>query len=187
MIYEVHLDKFDGPLDLLLHLIRKNEMDIYDIPIAEITAQYLSTLDELKSLNLDIAGEFLLMAATLLHIKSRLLLPAAEEEAAGEDDEDPRAELVRRLLEYQKYSEAAATLESFPLLERDIFARRFSPPELAEMPAEEPLEAIGLYELMEAFRALLQGASGGSRARGQYGEAFRYRPHQPYPFPPVRP
>ncbi|MFA5517457.1 MAG: segregation/condensation protein A [Desulfuromonadales bacterium] len=157
MNYDIRLDKFEGPLDLLLHLIRKNEMDIYDIQIAEITAQYLTILDEMKGFNLDVAGEFLLMAATLLHIKSRLLLPAVEDETGNEEEEeDPRAELVRRLLEYQKYSEAAVALDAFPLLERDIFARRFPAPDLTDTPAEEPMEAVGLYELMEAFRALLR-------------------------------
>ncbi len=157
MSYEIRLDKFEGPLDLLLHLIRKNEMDINDIPMAEITSQYLNIIDTMKNLNLDVAGEFLLMAATLLHIKSRLLLPATEDEDGVEEEvDDPRAELVRRLLEYQKYSEAAAALDAFPLLERDVFARRFAAPELEEITPDEPLETIGLYELMEAFRALLR-------------------------------
>ena len=157
MAYEVRLENFEGPLDLLLHLIRKNEMDIYDIPMVEITSQYLITLDEMKNLNLDLAGEFLLMAATLLHIKSRMLLPPTNEEEPGEEEEeDPRAELVRRLLEYQKYKEAAASLDALPVLEREVFARRFPAPELEGQPVEEPMEAVGLYELMEAFRALLQ-------------------------------
>lgn len=155
MAYEVRLEHFEGPLDLLLHLIRQNEMDIYDIPVAEITAQYLAILDEVKNLNLDVAGEFLLMAATLLHIKSRLLLPQAVEEEAEEEEEDPRAELVRRLLEYQKYKEAATGLDAFPLLDRDVFARSLSE---ADAPAAEEnlFEAVGLYELAEAFRALLR-------------------------------
>lgn len=156
MSYDIRLENFEGPLDLLLHLIRKNEMDIYDIPVAEITAQYLSIIDTLKSLNLDVAGEFLLMAATLLHIKSRMLLPQPEEEAEGAEEEvDPRAELVRRLLEYQKYKDAAGTLGALPLLERDVFARTFVPAEVAD-PEAEPFEAVGLYDLVEAFRALLK-------------------------------
>ena len=125
MAYEIKVENFEGPLDLLLHLIKKNEMDIYDIPMAEITSQYLGMIDAMKSLNLDVAGEFLLMAATLVHIKSRMLLPPSEEEELEEEEEDPRAELVRRLLEYQKYKDAAETLDSFPLLHRDIFARDF--------------------------------------------------------------
>jgi segregation and condensation protein A len=153
--YEVRLDNFEGPLDLLIHLIRKNEMDIYDIPIADIAAQYLTIIEDMQNLNLDIAGEFLLMAATLLHIKSRMLLPQQEEEAAEEEELDPRAELVRRLLEYQRYKAAAAEVNTFPLLDRDVFARRFFPPELAA-PEAEPFEAVGLYDLVEAFRLLLR-------------------------------
>ncbi len=157
MGFDIHLENFEGPLDLLLHLIRKNEMDIYDIPIAEITAQYLAILDAMQHLNLDVAGEFLLMAATLLHIKSRLLLPVSEDEVVEEEEEDPRAELVRRLLEYQKYKDAAGNLEHLPHLEREVFARKFPAPELAEAETGE-LEAVGLFELVEAFKALLQQA-----------------------------
>jgi len=155
--FEIRLDNFEGPLDLLLHLIRQHEMEIYDIPIARITDQYLAILDAMQTLNLDIAGEFLLMASTLLHIKSRMLLPASEEAEEETEEEDPRAELVRRLLEYQKYKDAAATLEERPLLERDVFARRFPSPELQNPEAPE-LEAVGLFELVEAFRELLRQA-----------------------------
>jgi segregation and condensation protein A len=157
MSYEIRIENFEGPLDLLLHLIRKNEMDIYDIPMAEITAQYLATLDAMQSLNLDLAGEFLLMASTLIHIKSRLLLPPSEEDAQDEEEEDPRAELVRRLLEYQKYKEAAVAFDSFSLLGRDVFARKF-PAAGPEENEEEEFEAVGLYELMEAFRHLIKAA-----------------------------
>lgn len=157
MTYDIRLDNFEGPLDLLLHLIRQHEMDIYDIPIAEITAQYLAILDAMKVLNLDVAGEFLVMAATLVHIKSRLLLPAAEEPEEEVEEEDPRAELVRRLLEYQKYKEAAAALESRPLLEREVFARRFPAPDLQTAESGE-LEEVGIFELVEVFRELLQQA-----------------------------
>ena len=157
MGFDIHLDNFEGPLDLLLHLIGKNEMDIYDIPIAEITAQYLAILDTMQHLNLDVAGEFLLMAATLLHIKSRMLLPVVEDEAIEEEEEDPRAELVRRLLEYQKYKDAAANLENRPHLEREVFARKFPSPDLEEAEKSE-FEAVGVFELVEAFRALLREA-----------------------------
>lgn len=155
MSYAVKLDNFEGPLDLLLHLIRKNEMDIYDIPMVEITTQYLAVLDAMKSLNLDVAGEFLVMAATLIHIKSRLLLPQPEEEVPDEEEEDPRAELVRRLLEYQKYKEAGAEIDRLPQLDRDVFARTFPAPEL-QSATEEEFEAVGIYELFEAFRELLK-------------------------------
>src|SRR2546425_2421879 len=109
--YRIRLDEFEGPLDLLLHLIKKNEINIYDIPIALITKQYLDYISTMKSLNLVVAGEFLVMAATLIHIKSRMLLPV-ETEGDEEDEagEDPRAELVRRLLEYKQFKEAAGEL-----------------------------------------------------------------------------
>jgi len=157
MSYEIRIENFEGPLDLLLHLIKKNEMDIYDIPIADITGQYLAYLDAMKSLNLDVAGEFLLMAATLLHIKSRLLLPQAQDEEPEEEEEDPRAELVRRLLEYQKYKEAAISLDAMPLLGREVFARTFPSPDL-EQAEEGEFEAVGLYDLVEALRSLLKDA-----------------------------
>src|SRR5919201_5574028 len=101
MPYQVKLERFEGPLDLLLHLIKKNEINIYDIPITLITQQYLEYLTLMKSLNLAVAGDFLVMAATLLHIKSRMLLPPDETEADDDDALDPREELVRRLLEYK--------------------------------------------------------------------------------------
>src|SRR6266853_84253 len=107
----VHLEHFDGPLDLLLHLIKKNEVNIYDIPIAMITAQYLDTIQLMQELDLDVAGEYLVMAATLIHIKSKMLLPRPETAAGVEgDEEDPRDALVRRLLEHQKFKAAAGLL-----------------------------------------------------------------------------
>ncbi|MBO5300723.1 MAG: segregation/condensation protein A, partial [Peptococcaceae bacterium] len=110
--YEIHLDNFDGPLDLLLHLIDKNKMDIYDIPIAVITDQYLQFLDEAREMDLEIASEFLLIAATLLSIKAKMLLPKRRN-ADGEvvEEEDPRAELVQRLVEYRFYKETAELLQ----------------------------------------------------------------------------
>lgn len=154
--YNIKIEAFEGPLDLLLHLIKKNEVDIYNIPIATITRQYLDYLELLKELNLDIAGDFLVMASTLLQIKSKMLLPAvADEDATEEEEEDPRAELVRRLLEYQKYKEAAMTLGGRELLGRDIFARKFEATELKTLqPEEEPLE-VELFQLIEAFRRVL--------------------------------
>jgi segregation and condensation protein A len=151
--YTFRLEGFEGPLDLLLHLIQKNELDIFNIPIALITEQYLEYLQLMKVLNLDIAGEYLLMASTLLHIKSRMLLPrslAGEEE---EEEEDPRAELVRRLLEYQKYKQAAGELEKRPLLDRDVFIRLM--PAESQEPEEERIE-VNLFELLEAFREVLK-------------------------------
>ncbi|HSB07841.1 MAG TPA: segregation/condensation protein A [Thermodesulfobacteriota bacterium] len=152
--YTVRLDMFEGPLDLLLHLIKKNKLNITDIPIALITEQYLETLKLMKVLNLEIAGEFLLMAATLLHIKSKMLLPASSE---GEEEEevDPRAELIRKLLEYQKYKQASEELGKRPLLDRDVFTRPAS--QDREEPEEEKIE-VNLFELLEAFRQVLKRA-----------------------------
>lgn len=153
--YEIHLQNFEGPLDLLLHLIKKNEMDVNDIPMADITRQYLAILDTMKTLNLDVAGEFLLMAATLLHIKSKMLLPKIVEDELEEEEEDPRAELVRRLLEYQKYKEVSLTLESKPQLGRDLFARVSAEPEVMEN-AEAGFVAVGLFDLVEALKEVMK-------------------------------
>lgn len=153
--YSVHLDKFDGPMDLLLHLIKKNELDIYDISIAIITRQYLDYIKLMKDLNLEVAGDFLVMAATLLHIKSRQLLPQDDQEDAEEEEADPRAELVRRLLEYQQYKEAGMLIGARALLGREVFARAASEPLLTVAQNDEgPLE-VNLFELVDAFRALL--------------------------------
>jgi segregation and condensation protein A len=150
MDYQVKLDIFEGPLDLLIHLIKKNEMDIYDIPIAVITAQYLEYLELMKELNINIAGNFLVMAATLIHIKSRMLLPRPPDE---EEDEDPRMELTRPLLEYMQLKAAAEKLGQRPLLYRDVFTRDFLSQELAEK--EEGMIRVGLFELMDAVRRML--------------------------------
>ena len=151
--YIFRLEMFEGPLDLLLHLISKNELDIANIPIALITNQYLDYLKLMKVLNLDIAGEYLLMAATLLHIKSKTLLPSSSEQEE-EEGEDPRAELVRRLLEYQKYKQAAVELERRPVLDRDVFIRLI--PADPEEPTEEERLEVSLFELLEAFRGILE-------------------------------
>ena len=152
MTTSVQLEIFEGPLDLLLHLIKKNEVSITDIPIATITEQYLATLDLMQSLNLDIAGEFLVMAATLIHIKSRMLLPAGEEEPDEEEGVDPRQELVRRLLEYQRYKEAAVVLEQRDLLARDVFIRSSAPSE--EVPPRGFRE-LSVIELLTALKQVL--------------------------------
>ena len=154
--YTVRLDGFEGPLDLLLHLIKKNELSITDIPISLITEQYLDYLKLMKVLNLDIAGDYLLMASTLLHIKSKMLLPSPPEDENEEEEEDPRAELVRRLLEYQRYKEAAIEMEKRPLLDRDVFVRS-APMEAGESEGEEKIE-VSLFELLEAFRRVLEKA-----------------------------
>jgi segregation and condensation protein A len=150
--YTFRLEGFEGPLDLLLHLIQKNELDILNIPIALITEQYLEYLQLMKVLNLDVAGEYLLMASTLLHIKSKMLLPKSSERE--EEEEDPREELIRRLLEYQKYKQAGGELEKRPMLDRDVFIR-LMPAEPEEVPEEERIE-VNLLELLEAFRQVLE-------------------------------
>lgn len=154
--YSVHLDKFDGPMDLLLHLVKKNEMDICDISIAVITRQYLEYIRLMKDLNLEVAGDFLVMAATLLQIKSRQLLPVDEQEEQEAEEADPRSELVRRLLEYQQYKEAGMVIGARALLGREVFVRGALEPELVVANnAEGPLE-VSLFELVDAFRVLLQ-------------------------------
>jgi segregation and condensation protein A len=154
--YHVRLDLFEGPLDLLLHLIKKNEVDITDIPIATITEQYLGYLDFLRDLSLDVAGEYLVMAATLTLLKSRMLLPSPE--ADDEDEADPRMDLVRQLLEYQRYREAAEALASRPWLRRDVFAREPGVEGLPESDDTRPFVRVTMWELMEAFRAVLARA-----------------------------
>jgi segregation and condensation protein A len=155
---KVRLETFEGPLDLLLYLIKKNEIDIYDIPISVITQQYLEYLEIMKNLNLDVAGEFLLMAATLLHIKSKMLLPPTGEEEEEKEEEDPRAELVRRLLEYQRFKEAAQQLVKGPLLDREVFVRSFFGDALAEKEAEEDVSGeVTLFDLLEVMKKVLEG------------------------------
>jgi len=148
----VQLEIFEGPLDLLLHLIKRNEVSITDIPIATITEQYLATLEVMQTFNLDVAGEFLVMAATLIHIKSRMLLPMADDEEDEEEGTDPRQELVRRLLEYQRYKDVADQLERRELLTRDVFVRSAAPAE--EIPAPGFRE-VSVFELLTALKRVL--------------------------------
>jgi segregation and condensation protein A len=154
--YAVKLPAFEGPLDFLLHLIKKNEINIYDIPIALITRQYLEYLDLIKSLNLAVAGEFLVMAATLIHIKSKMLLPPSETDEE-EEDEDPRTELVMRLLEYQRFKEAAQSLEAREQEWREVFHRPASLGS-AEPSDEINLVDLSLFDLLEALRGVMQRA-----------------------------
>ena len=156
MQYQVKLDIFEGPLDLLLYLIKKNEVDIYDIPMALITGQYLEYLELMKVLNLDIAGEFLVMASTLIKIKSQMLLPPVEGEGEGEDETDPRAELMEHLLEYQHYKEAAHQLVTRELLEKDIFKRpQTEDPGEAKVDGDMLIEA-SLFDLVDALRKVIE-------------------------------
>jgi segregation and condensation protein A len=152
--YAVKLGVFEGPLDLLLHLIRVNEVEVTDIPVAEIASQYLAYLDLMRELNLDVAGEYLVMSATLAWIKSRMLLPV---EGEGEEEGvDPRAELVARLLEYQRFKEVAGELGERQLLGRDIFPAQG--PELEPPPESEREIEVGLFQLVEALREALKRA-----------------------------
>ena len=148
----VHLPIFEGPLDLLLHLIRANEVEITDLPVARVAEQYLEYLDLMRELRLDVAAEYLVMAATLAWIKSRLLLPTDEE--AEEEAGDPRAELIARLLEYQRFKEAAEELEGRPRLGRDVFAPAGA--ELEPEPESEREIEVGILELIEALRRVLR-------------------------------
>jgi len=154
MSYRVKLEIFEGPLDLLLHLIKKEEVDIYDIPVARITDEYLQYLNLLETMNLDLAGEYLVMAATLTHIKSRMLLPLSEEDAE-EPDEDPRADLVHQLVEYQRFREAAAALGERPVLERDVFRRDPAVPETDQGEGVR-LRDVTVADLLEAFREVME-------------------------------
>jgi Uncharacterized conserved protein len=153
--YKVDLEMFEGPLDLLLHLIRKNDVDILDIPVTLLLEQYLEYLNLLEELNIDLAGDFLLMASELAHIKSKLLLPDTGEEGAAEEEGDPRAELVRRLLEYQRYKEAAEILVKRPMLGRDVFTQGH-PPDDFEAEAE-PVE-VDVFQLVSCFSEILKKA-----------------------------
>ena len=154
--YHIKLERFEGPLDLLLHLIKIEEIDIYDIPIAHITLQYLSYIEMMQMLDLDVAGEFLVMAATLMRIKARMLLPASPVEEE-EETEDPREELVRRLLEYKRFKEAAQALREREEQRRLVFERGFS--EIAMDNGEVVLEEATLFDLMDALRQALSRVS----------------------------
>jgi segregation and condensation protein A len=157
-LYKIKIPEFEGPLDLLLHLIRENKVDIYDIPISLITGQYLHYIDIMKELDLEIAGEFLVMAATLIQIKSRMLLPP-DEEVAPEEMEDPRLELVQRLLEYRAYKDAAGILKEKEDEALKIFGRPAG--DLKEEAVPEPelsLFDVNLFDLLAAFKKLLENA-----------------------------
>ena len=155
----IRLPIFEGPLDLLLYLIRRDELDIWDIPIARITDEYLQYISTLSELDLDVAGDFLVMAAMLTQIKSRMLLPALLQDGE-EEEEDPRHRLVERLLEYERYRQAAQSLASQPILGRDAFERGL--PSLDSGDYERPLPEVELWDLMAALREALDRA----RARG---------------------
>jgi segregation and condensation protein A len=152
--YRIELPVFEGPLDLLLHLIEEHELDIFDIPIAFVATKFVETITLMHELNIDVASEYLVMAATLAHIKSKMLLPAVpdDQDVEAEPELDPRAELVRRLLEYQKYKHVADQLGGNSVLGRDVFLRGVPAPE-AEGPA--PIAGLSLFKLLDAFQSVL--------------------------------
>jgi segregation and condensation protein A len=150
---EVFLEAFEGPLDLLLYLIRRQNLNILDIPIAEITRQYMQYIEVMQDLQLELAGEYMVMAATLAEIKSRMLLPRAQEGAAEEDD--PRAELVRRLQEYERFKQAAESIDRLPRLERDVFA---TSAELKDRRVVRLLPQVTLQEMLVAFKEVVARA-----------------------------
>ena len=158
--YSVKLDSFEGPLDLLIHLIKTNEVNIYDIPIALITRQYLEYVEMIKELNLDTVGDFLVMAATLIHIKSKMLLPRPESAEEGEPEEDPRDALVRRLLEHQKFKAAAELLHERAVLRGAQWIRPDG--RIAAIAGDEyayePEIEVDLFSLLAAFRGVLERA-----------------------------
>lgn len=159
--FRVQLPSFDGPLDLLLHLLKEHRIDVLDIPVALITLKYLEHLEAMREINLDIAGEFLVMAATLIHLKSRMVLPP-ERQAEGmeslfpQEEEDPRAELVRRLLEYQKYRDAASRLTVRGVLGRDVFVRPVLVEEIRPDDPSIPLKEFSIIELVAALDQVLE-------------------------------
>ncbi len=169
--YKVKLEVFEGPLDLLLYLIKKEEVDIYDIPIERITNQYMEYLTLMQMLNLEVAGEFLVMAATLMYIKSRMLLPADQQVTDNEEEggEDPRWELIRQLVEYKKFKDAAVQLGQREEEQSRIFARGGEVE--VEAGAEAPLAELSIFDLINAFNEILKRAS----ARDDFREIIEER------------
>jgi segregation and condensation protein A len=155
MSYKIKLDIFEGPLDLLLYLVKKDHLNIYDIPIAQVTQQYMAYLELMKLLDLNIAGEFLVMAATLMQIKSQMLLPAEPGQQA-EEEEDPRAELVKRLLEYEKFKEIAENLRQMETGQREVFKRpKSTDAKEANIETEVYFEA-SIFDLISAFSSAME-------------------------------
>ncbi|MBH0202783.1 MAG: segregation/condensation protein A [Nitrospira sp.] len=154
--YQVRIENFEGPLDLLLHLIKKNEINIYDIPVAMIAQQYLEYLEAMEVLNLNVAGDFLVMAATLLQIKSKMLLPVDETADDEEEGPDPREELVRRLLEYKAFKEAARQLDDQEKVWCETFWREHALSVEEEVEEDLPLENVSLFDLVDALKDVLE-------------------------------
>ncbi len=159
MTYHVTLDNFEGPLDLLLFLVRKDELDIQNIPIVSITSQYMEYIDLMQALNLDVAGEFLVMASTLMYLKSRALLPKTDDDEEQQEEEAALEALKQQLLEYQQYKDAAERLKEQNILEKDVFARAlFTEP--AAVDDEAALSEVSMFDLIKAFKAMLERTDG---------------------------
>ena len=169
--YKVKLDIFEGPLDLLLYLVKRDELDIYDISIERITHQYLEYLQAFKELNIDVAGEFVVMAANLIYMKSRSLLPADQQPPDEDaDDDDPRWELIRQLVEYKKFKEAAEHLQSRQLENEKLFTRAFSDADIISMPVR--LGEVGIFQLINAFQNVLKRVDAREDLREIFNEHF---------------
>src|SRR5437870_914620 len=168
--YKVKLDVFEGPLDLLLYLIKQDEIDIYDISLERITSQYLEYLQAFKELNIELAGEFIVMAANLIYLKSRSLLPV-DQQPPGEDaeEDDPRWELIRQLIEYKKFKEAAADLHLRELEQAAIFSRG-APSASSENPLH--LEEVGIFQLINAFQSVIKRIESRQEVQEIFGERF---------------
>jgi segregation and condensation protein A len=159
MSYKIKLQLFEGPLDLLLYLVRKDHLNIYDIPIAQVTQQYMDYLELMKILDLNVAGEFLVMAATLIQIKSKMLLPVPEEEQPPQED-DPRAELIKQLLEYERFKEIALELRQKETDQQDIFKRpRTFDRDVPEGPPSAQYFESSIFDLISAFSRALKDTS----------------------------
>lgn len=160
MSYTVKLEIFEGPLDLLLHLIKENSIDIYDIPIAKITEQYLEYLELIRLLDLNVAGEFLVMASTLMHIKSEMLLPEEERQPEEKEEEDPRADLVKKLTEYKRFKELSEQMRMMELSQQKIFIRKAAAPDLINEAVQEEEQASGfeanIFDLLSAFSRVIK-------------------------------
>ena len=168
--YKVKLEAFEGPLDLLLYLIKKEELEIHNIPMERITSQYVQYLELMQMLDLNIAGEFLVMAATLMMIKSRMLLPVEERPELEEEEEDPRWDLVRQLVEYKKFKDAALHLEALEARREDIFGRDGAEAVLGKEP-DVALHDVGLFDLISAFNEALKNVKSES-LREIFAERF---------------
>ena len=170
--YKVKLEIFEGPLDLLLYLIKQDEIDIYEISLERITSQYLEYLQAFKELNIDIAGEFIVMAANLIYMKSRSLLPV-DQQAPDEDaaEDDPRWDLIRQLIEYKKFKEAAAELQVRALEQEQIFARTGASSGAALL-APLPLGEVGIFQLINALRTVIKRVEAREELREIFGEHY---------------